>query len=224
MKCQATLKKGSPCTYKAKSGSNYCGLHEKCKGITIKLGQNVKNRAGSSRNGFATSVSNNSEIIITEEQINERNKTLEIDHTICLYCDKKANTIDHFIPSCNTTESIYGCNNKLNCFPSCSKCNNSKGGKVNQKLKEWLPTRSPKWNPEKIDILINWCDNNKKYLYLSNEDIEYIQKNKEIIDKTHETWEECAKTKKSLNLETMHKLWLLSSEEDKIKFKERIND
>lgn len=31
MICQATTKRGTPCLYKAKPGSNYCGCHEKCK-------------------------------------------------------------------------------------------------------------------------------------------------------------------------------------------------
>ena len=31
MICQATTKKGTPCVYKAKFGSNYCGRHEKYK-------------------------------------------------------------------------------------------------------------------------------------------------------------------------------------------------
>ena len=208
-------KKGLQCEFPNKEGTNFCGIHQNSRhqNSRKKKGQNIKNRAGSSRNGFATSVANNSEIIVTEQQVLERDNYLGIEKNVCFYCNQEAGVTDHLIPSCNTTKHIYGSNNELNYVPSCAKCNGSKGGKVDKELEGWLKLKG--WNEEKIIRLRKWIIDNKEYIYLSNRDVKYIEETNISITKFHVTAEECVRLRKKVDFEIIKEYINNLSKEEK---------
>ena len=197
MICCAIVKKtGNKCCNPAKN-INFCGIHNK-KNNVEKFGQNVKSRAGSTRNGFNVTAANIYSELVTDEQIMKRNNILEINNKICMYCKKNAKTDDdHLIPTCNTSKSIYGQNNSLNKVPSCSTCNSKKSAKVDEELKLWLNDYC-KWSKIKIDILFNWIKDNKKYLYLDEKICNYLNVNHQHINKIHEIFQSSCEKKEDI--------------------------
>ena len=104
----------------------------------ISRAQTVKDRSGSTRNGFANSVSNYNKKEIPDKLLLERNELLEINKNICFYCHQPSKTNDHLIPTVNQKKQIYGDNNLLNGFPCCKDCNSSKGEKIGKDRDNWL--------------------------------------------------------------------------------------
>ncbi|MGC4940777.1 HNH endonuclease [Kribbella sp. DT2] len=54
----------------------------------------------------------------------------------CVYCEAQATTLDHIRP-----RAKGGMDNAANLVPSCSRCNNGRGGKHRRLLTEWDPVR-----------------------------------------------------------------------------------
>ena len=145
---------------------------------------------------------------------------LNIDYAQCFYCEIDLSTVeknnDHLIPSCNTTYKIYGHNNCLNKVPSCSNCNGSKGGKVDNQLKKWLKSRC-NWDDIKITKLFEWIMKNKEYLYLNDDLVKIIENGHETINLIHKTWEKCANNKNlSVKLETVNAILSTLSDDEKM--------
>lgn len=196
MLCEVVKKSGEKCTYKAKFGK-FCGIHNKSKGNN-NFGQNVKSRAGSTRNGFNNTYAKNNSILVTQEELEKRNRQLDINPDICMYCcDKPKEANDHLIPQCCTTNSIYGHNNNLNRVPSCSSCNSKKGGKVNLELKLWLKEYC-NWSENKINKLFDWIEKNKEYLYLDKEKCDYLNEQHKYINICHEIFQKSCENKEDI--------------------------
>ena len=197
MICRAVVKKtGKKCECKVKFGGDFCGRHNKPD--TNKFGQDVKSRAGSTRNGYANTYANNNSKPTTEEQVKKRNEELGINPDICMYClinHKEDN--DHLIPQCCITESIYGQNNSLNRVPSCSQCNGKKQGKVNDKFKLWLKEYC-NWSQNKIDNLFNWINKNREYLFINKEGCEYLEKQYKHINMIHDIFQKSCENKEDI--------------------------
>ena len=167
-----------------------------------KAGTEVKGRAGSTRHGMVISYSKYHGPKISEYDIDNRNVTLKIDPQQCFWCDgtfdggnKKCG--DHLHPACATAHSCYAFTNVLSIVFSCVSCNSRKGGKI---LKEWvkeLPSLG--WNKEKIGILVKWSAENSEKLLFQKDDIEYIEKQFLAINKCHEAFEDCARTKTEIS-------------------------
>jgi len=162
-------------------------------------GQGVISRASSTRNGLNVSVSNYNSMNPPPELVEKRNNILGVKHGTCHYCKEKGNTNDHLIPTCNTKYSIYGQNNILNIFPCCGDCNGSKSAKVNIELKEWLKTRNDYWSEDKINDLFGWIEENKEYLYMNKEWIEYLNEQHKTINIVHDVMNICAKNREDID-------------------------
>tara|TARA_Y100000389_G_scaffold94844_2_gene91492 strand:- start:15548 stop:16141 length:594 start_codon:yes stop_codon:yes gene_type:complete len=166
-------------------------------------GQGVISRASSTRNGFNVSADDynsiNNSMDPPPKLVEKRNNVLGIKHGTCFYCKENGNTNDHLIPTCNTKYSIYGQNNILNIFPCCGNCNGSKSAKVNIQLKEWLKTRNDYWSEDKINVLFGWIEENKEYLYMNEEWIEYLNEQHKTINIAHDVMNFCAKFKKNID-------------------------
>lgn len=196
MKCIAIKKSGQPCGCKAKFG-DFCGTHNKPT-TNNNFGQDVKSRAGSTRNGFNNTFAKNNSISITQEQVEERNQILNIIPNMCIYCNVKPKEADdHLIPQCCTKNSIYGHNNTLNKVPSCGLCNGSKGGRVNSQLKVWLKDYCG-WCENKIDILFNWIEKNKDYLYINKKGCNYLDDQHKNINLIHDIFQKSCENKEDI--------------------------
>ena len=183
--------------------------------INNKFGQDVKSRAGSTRNGFANTFANNNSNSTTEKQVKERNEELGINPDICMYCNinpKEDN--DHLIPQCCTKNSIYGQNNTLNRVPACSQCNGKKGGKVNHEFKLWL-NKYCKWSQNKIDILFNWINKNKDNLFINEEGCKYLEEQYKHIDMFHEIFQNSCKNKEDIMINFIKHIAQYTSLRDK---------
>ena len=202
MMCIAICDHGRQCSRRSKN-TEFCiqHLNQHSKIKSIKCGQDVKSRAGSTRNGYNVSFSNYNKEEISEEQIKQKNEELQINPNICFYC-KTSNKEDgdHLIPTCKTKTSIYGQNNALNIVPSCKKCNSSKGSKEGEELKYWLKTYC-NWDITMIDNLFITIEKNKKYLYFNKADSDYLNSQHIHINNFHEVAEKCAKEKKNIHEE-----------------------
>ena len=196
MKCIAIKKSGQSCGCKAKFG-DLCGTHHRSNNNNS-FGQDVKSRAGSTRNGFNNTFAKNNIISISQEEIKERNQILNINHNKCMYCKvKPKEEDDHLIPQCCTRESIYGNNNALNKVPSCSLCNRSKGGKVNLDLKVWLK-KYCSWSENEINILFNWIEKNKHNLQINKQDSDYLDEQHKHINKIHNILQKSCENKEDI--------------------------
>ncbi len=117
---------------------------------------NINGRAGSTRNGAAKDIIKNiyNKKWSHEDDIIKNNhfkdcKTFKIvldknnePIQICNYCGKQNNEKhkfdkEHLVPSCNTTDSIYGADHNGNIFISCKECNCIKGSKLDDGF-EWI--------------------------------------------------------------------------------------
>jgi len=167
-----------------------------------RVGTNAKQRAGSTRHGMVISYSKRRKPNISEHDIDNRNDTLKIYPKRCLWCNtpfssKVKKCGDHLHPACSTARSCYSWTNALTIVPSCDSCNSSKGGKI---LEDWvkeLPRLG--WTEEKIGILVKWAAANSSKLLFQKDDIEHIEKQFIIINKCHEEFEDCARTKTDIS-------------------------
>jgi len=167
-----------------------------------KAGTKVKGRDGSTRHGMVISYSKYHGPKISEHDIDNRNDTLKIYPKRCLWCNtpfssKVKKCGDHLHPACSTARSCYSWTNALTIVPSCDSCNSSKGGKI---LEDWvkeLPRLG--WTEEKIGILVKWAAANSSKLLFQKDDIEHIEKQFIIINKCHEEFEDCARTKTDIS-------------------------
>ena len=201
--CSAIKKDGIKCMYKTKCG-NFCGIHNTDRSKNKKFGQTMVDRAGSSRNGMAVSVANSINISITDEQILYRNNLLGINDNECFYCKNiftkdRPSVKDHLIPTCSTKTNVFGQSNILCIVPSHSDCNGSKSGKTDIKFKIWLEN-THNWTDERINTLFKWIEDNKEFLYLDKQLVDYLEISNKIINKFHETCHDCAKTQKNIIL------------------------
>jgi hypothetical protein len=82
------------------------------------------------------------------------------DATKCIYCLslKIGPTGDEFRPS-----TQRGRQNKINCVPCCAKCNPSKQDKCGSVLIQWIKSKSPVEQYEKI---IKWYQSYEKYMII----------------------------------------------------------
>lgn len=184
MICIAIQGNGKQCKNKVKYDCGVCGKHIKSTSNN-NFGQDIKARAGTSRNGFNNTFAKNNCKEITPEEISERDKILKIIPNMCMYCKikpKEAN--DHLIPQCRTQNSIYGQNNSLNKVPSCNSCNGSKGGKVDDEFRVWLKDKC-NWSGKEISDLFDWIDYKRSYLYLDEKKCDYLNKQHKHINKFH---------------------------------------
>ena len=82
------------------------------------------------------------------------------DATKCIYCLtlELGPTGDEFRPS-----TQRGRQNKINCVPCCGKCNSSKQDKCGSVLIQWIKSKSPVEQYEKI---IKWYQSYEKYMII----------------------------------------------------------
>ena len=82
------------------------------------------------------------------------------DKSKCIYCLSLSigPTGDEFRPS-----TQRGRQNIINCVSCCGKCNSSKQDKCGKKLIEWIKSKSPVEQCEKI---IKWYQDNEKYILI----------------------------------------------------------
>lgn len=94
---------------------------------------------------------------------------LPFDKDKCVYClsHKIGKTGDEFRP---TTQR--GRQNKINCIPCCGICNSSKQDKCGSALIQWIKSKSPIEQQEKI---IKWYHQYEKYMLIPEDaiDIKY---------------------------------------------------
>ena len=205
MQCQAFTIRGHQCKKIININENFCYCHsdkEKKLG-NKKLGQSIKSRAASSRNGAVISVANTYCEQITPEMIKERNEVLNLSSTKCNYCGKCGKYCkfvkDHLSPSCSSKKSIYSLNNELNIIIACHECNESKSSKTGEEFYSWL-----KYHCKKPDIEINkwreWINENKKYLLFNEKDTIYLNEQFETINLFHEIAQKSLENREDIGL------------------------
>jgi 5-methylcytosine-specific restriction endonuclease McrA len=99
------------------------------------------------------------------------------DKNKCAYC--LSETIgpsgDEFRPS-----SQRGRMNIINCIPCCGRCNSSKQDKCGSVLIAWIKEENPKKRTqikvEQQEKIINWYEENEKYLLIPLDTFDYIKK------------------------------------------------
>jgi len=82
------------------------------------------------------------------------------DKTKCIYClsPKIGPSGDEFRPS-----TQRGRQNKINCVPCCGACNSSKQDKCGSVLIQWIKSKSP---VEQFEKIIKWYQDNEKYILI----------------------------------------------------------
>ena len=161
---------------------------------TKNAGTGVGGRSGSTRHGYVYSYSKEHSPPIMTTDVLERNKILHIDESKCFWCKvnpKECN--DHAHPCCSTKLSQYSYTNALNIVPSCSNCNNRKGG---LSLKDWIG--SLQWDDDEKEIYNDWLDINKYRLLLNDKMTAYVDQQLTIINEIHKCLEFCAKNEKNI--------------------------
>jgi hypothetical protein len=134
----------------------------------------IKNRTSSTNNAIAKQMVNKYVEPCTKEDVCNRNKKLNIDENHCYLCDKKLEKeydIDHFVPSCNTKQKIYGSDTNINKFNSCKSCNSKKSGKTPVETYKWLISEGKK---EKAELLLEFYKDNKSKLQCNDIGIKRI--------------------------------------------------
>jgi hypothetical protein len=96
------------------------------------------------------------------------------DKTKCIYClsHKIGPTGDEFRPS-----TQRGRQNKINCVPCCGTCNSSKQDKCGSVLIQWIKSKSP---VEQYERIIKWYKDNEKYILIPDNIID-TKNNKSYI-------------------------------------------
>ena len=175
-------------------------MREKKKKLMGDSRQQMKGRAGSTRNGFVRTYAPFHLPNINPQELIDRNELLGVDPAKCFWCKKTdVEAQDHYIPLCRPKQKMYGVPHPLNIFPSCHICNsNLKGGKSpeewNKVLKEKLG-----WGDEEMNQLNTWRETNISKLTLANIHCLYLEENFLIITLFHQIGEMCAKTGKPMS-------------------------
>ena len=108
----------------------------------------------------------------------------------CVYCGKKANTVDHINPLIGEKKPTGCINEPNNILPCCSDCNSKKGGN------DWKCMELPSENKERLEKFTNENKvhkfqiegvinpkTNKKWIDEIQEDIDEINQKLSILDK-----------------------------------------
>lgn len=162
-------------------------------------GTKVKGRDGSTRHGLVISYSSYHRPDLTVREIEHRNSILCVNKNVCFWCKSSPKEdMDHAHPACSTTTSTYSWTNNLNIFPSCKKCNSTKGGKP---LSVWLTKIEAMglWDSIQIRIFQEWLYSNKSKLIFDTEDTLYVEEQFVSINTFHKIAEYCVKFKKNLS-------------------------
>ena len=172
-------------------------LIQKLKRLTNipKTGISVNGRNGSTRNGFVVSVSRYHRPDLSVREIIHRNTLLQVNTDVCFWCKTlPATVLDHAHPCCSMKRSEFSWTNALNIFPSCTKCNQMKGGNA---VLTWLnmDVVVSKWTSEQIDTFKNWLTLNESKLLFDSEHASLTVQQFSIINKFHRVLELCAEHK-----------------------------
>jgi hypothetical protein len=161
-----------------------------------KTGISVNGRNGSTRNGFVVSVSRYHRPVLTAQEIIHRNTLLQVHSDVCFWCKTQpATVLDHAHPCCSMKRSEFSWTNKLNIFPSCTQCNQTKGGNA---VLDWLTMDIvvSNWSSEQINTFQNWLSLNGPKLLFGSEYTALTVQQFSTINKFHQVMELCAKHKK----------------------------
>lgn len=161
-----------------------------------KTGISVNGRNGSTRNGFVVSVSRYHRPVLTVQEIIHRNTLLQVNSDVCFWCKTQpATVLDHAHPCCSMKRSEFSWTNNLNIFPSCTQCNQTKGGNA---VLDWLTMNVvvSNWSSEQINTFQNWLSLNSSKLLFDSEYTALTVKQFSTINKFHQVMELCAKNKK----------------------------
>ena len=141
--------------------------------IGNKITNDMKARAGSSRNGCVIQLMNHLKELepIPTRIVDKfyRITGIKENPNKCFWCKKKLlKQIDkeHIIPTCKTKTAIYGTNYVINIVPSCKDCNGKKSAKTGEELKVFLRERS--WDEPNIEEFMTFIEENKKW-YMADE-------------------------------------------------------
>ena len=159
-------------------------------------GISVNGRNGSTRNGFVVSVSRYHRPVLTVQEIIHRNTLLQVNSDVCFWCKTQpATVLDHAHPCCSMKRSEFSWTNKLNIFPSCTQCNQTKGC---NSLLDWLTMNVvvSNWSSEQINTFQNWLSLNGSKLLFDSEYTALTVQQFSTINKFHQVMELCAKKKK----------------------------
>ena len=159
-------------------------------------GISVNGRNGSTRNGFVVSVSRYHRPVLTVQEIIHRNTLLQVNSDVCFWCKTQpATVLDHAHPCCSMKRSEFSWTNKLNIFPSCTQCNQTKGC---NSLLDWLTMNVvvSNWSSEQINTFQNWLSLNGSKLLFDSEYTALTVQQFSTINKFHQVMELCAKNKK----------------------------
>ena len=173
-------------------------LIQKLKRLTNvpKTGISVNDRNSSTRNGFVVSVSRYHRPVLTMQEIIHRNTLLQVNSDVCFWCKTQpATVLDHAHPCCSMKRSEFSWTNKLNIFPSCTQCNQTKGC---NSLLGWLTMNVvvSNWSSEQINTFQNWLSLNGSKLLFDSEYTALTVQQFSTINKFHQVMELCAKNKK----------------------------
>ena len=173
-------------------------LIQKLKQLTNvpKTGISVNGRNGSTRNGFVVSVSRYHRPVLTAQEIIHRNTLLQVNSDVCFWCKiQPATVLDHAHPCCSMKRSEFSWTNTLNIFPSCTLCNQTKGGNA---ISDWLTMEVvvSKWTSEQINTFQFWLSLNGPKLLFDSEHTALTVQQFSTINKFHQVMELCAKHKK----------------------------
>jgi len=161
-----------------------------------KTGISVNGRNGSTRNGFVVSVSRYHRPALAVQEIIHRNTLLQVNSDVCFWCKTQpATVLDHAHPCCSMKRTEFSWTNKLNIFPSCTQCNQTKGG---NSLLDWLTMNVvvSNWSSEQINTFQNWLSLNDSKLLFDSEYTALTVQQFSTINKFHQVMELCAKNKK----------------------------
>tara|TARA_Y100000389_G_scaffold70755_1_gene67443 strand:- start:451 stop:1179 length:729 start_codon:yes stop_codon:yes gene_type:complete len=158
-------------------------------------GVNVRSRTSSTSNAFAKDRARKyKDEQIPDKAFQEKAKCLNNTHDeYCAYCNAcKAESRDHII--CTQGCNVYGKDNELNIIPSCHRCNSTL--KQNMPIHDWVKVCNknwPKvWPARKCSKFLKFVDNYKDYLYMPQDEIDYINKSKaNLIMPLHDLIIEC---------------------------------
>lgn len=148
--------------------------------IGNKITNDMKARAGSSRNGCVIQLMNHLKELepIPTGIVDKfyRITGIKENPNKCFWCKKKLlKQIDkeHIIPTCKTKTAIYGTNYVINIVPSCKDCNGKKSAKTGEELKVFLRERS--WDEPNIEQFMTFIEENKKWYMADESKVEMLE-------------------------------------------------
>jgi len=148
--------------------------------IGNKITNDMKARAGSSRNGCVIQLMNHLKELepIPTGIVDKfyRITGIKENPNKCFWCKKKLlKQVDkeHIIPTCKTKTAIYGTNYVINIVPSCKDCNGKKSAKTGEELKVFLRERS--WDEPNIEQFMTFIEENKKWYMADESKVEMLE-------------------------------------------------